>query len=114
MKLYMYVEGDGGAACYATKLAWQSSHPGQSVLHGYAASSLPTDPGTIAGTGSDNFTLVYPTLWGESNKVLIADSSEFTAGAEIALRQIVGFATDADNSYQNTSCGWTLHFVAEM
>ena len=114
MNLYMYVEGDGGVACDATKLAWQSSHPGGSVLRGYAVSPLPTDPGTIAGDGDTNFTLVYPNLWGETHKVLIAPADEFGPGDEIALRQVVGFATDADNSYQDTSCKWTLHFVAEM
>ena len=113
MDLYMYLEGDRGAACDATKLAWQSSHPGSSVQTWGGYSTIPTNPGTIAGIGNDNFTLVS-NLWGESNKVLIAPATEFGPAAEIALRQIVGFATDADNTYQNTSCGWTLHFVAEM
>lgn len=114
MNLYMYLEGDGGAACHATKLAWQSSHPGSSVQTWGGYSTIPTNPGDITGAGDGNFTLVYPNLWGETNKVLIAPATEFGPDAEIALRQVVGFATDADNSYQDTSCKWTLHFVAEM
>lgn len=114
MNLYMYLEGDGGAACYATKLAWQSSHPGSSVDPAWGGyTSIPANPGTITGAGDTNFALVYPNIWGESNKVLIAPSAQFGPGVEIALRQVVGFATDADNSYQGTSCAWTLHFVAE-
>ena len=114
MKLYMYLEGDGGDACYATKLAWQSSHLGSSVQSWGGYSTIPANPGTIAGDGDTNFKLVYPTLWGESNRVLIAPAAEFGPDAKIAVRQVVGFATDADNSYQDTSCKWTLHFVAEM
>lgn len=122
LDLYMYVQGVGGTACTATKIAWQSSHPGQGVLHGYPASPFPPvlSPGKIDGTGSSfNFRNVYSAgdvydnLWSINNKVLIADSDEFEPHNEIALRQIVGFATDADNSYQGKSCEWTLYFVAE-
>jgi hypothetical protein len=122
LDLYMYVQGVGGTACSATKIAWQSSHPGQGVLHGYPAIPFPPvlNPGKIDGSdSSDNFRNVYSAgdvylnLWGVDNKVLIADASEFQPHAEIALRQIVGFATDANNSYQGKSCEWTLYFVAE-
>jgi hypothetical protein len=121
LNLYMYVEGIGGAACSATKIAWQSSRPGNGVLNGYSATPFPPvlNPGQIDGTDSSlNFTNIYSAsnvtnLWGIDNKVLIADSADFENGDKVALRQIVGFATDADNSYQGTSCEWTLKFVAE-
>lgn len=89
---------------------------------GYAPfpAPIPSNPGDIDGTGSDtNFTNVYSAgnvytnLWGIGNKVLIADAADFGPGDEVALRQVVGFADDAPNALQGTTCGWTLHFVAE-
>lgn len=119
LELYMYVEGAGGAACAATKIAWQASHPGNAPFAGYT--TIPTTPGNVDGAGtpatSNNFRLVYSgsylNFWGIGNKVLIAPASEFGPNQEVALRQVVGFANDADNSLQGTGCQWTLYFVAQ-
>lgn len=117
LDLYMYLGGTGGTACSAMKLAWQSSHPNNGVIDGYT--SVPTDPGDVDEDGDNNFDLVYSPLpdtglWGVGNKVLIAPADEFEHNEQVALRQVVGLATDAANSLQGQSCAWTLYFVAEV
>ncbi|MFA4999138.1 MAG: hypothetical protein WC519_00095 [Parcubacteria group bacterium] len=116
LDLYMYLDGSGDA-CYVTKLAWQSSvlNTGP-VLYGYASSPTPapSHPGKMDGSDTDsNFTVMYPNLWGVSNKVKIADAANFGPGTTIAMRQIIGLATDADNGYQGKACDWSVYFVGE-
>ncbi|MFA4999678.1 MAG: hypothetical protein WC519_03070 [Parcubacteria group bacterium] len=133
MDLYMYVGGAGGSACSAAKLAWQSSNPGGSVLKGYQAEAWPTSAGLMSQTSgvkgaTGNFTLIYnndnpvlSNLWGAGNRVKIADAANFQpddgvtgfGNDTIAVRQVLGFATDAPNNLQGTSCNWTLYFVGE-
>lgn len=113
LDLYMYVSDVVGPACDATKLAWQSSTAGGGpVWFGYTPGNEPELVGTIAGAGDTNFALLS-TLEGEGSKVLISDSANFEPGEVIAMRQIVGFADDADQSLHAGGCTWTLNFVGE-
>ncbi len=119
LDLYMYLSGAGGAACSATKLGWESLHPFGVHVAGYTSPAVPTDPGDVAASGSENFTLIYSAgnthtnLWGAANRVLVAPASEFGNGDEVAMRQVVGLANDAANNLQGQSCVWTLNFVGE-
>lgn len=112
LDLYMYLEPVAGT-CTATKLAWRSGVAGSGIFdYGYLGAE-PTNVGTKAGAGDDNFELVGA-LAGVANHVMVADSTKFVPGAVIALQEIAGIATDADYPADAGTCEWTEVFVGTL
>ena len=120
LDLYMYFELTGGnpGACEATQIAWQSSQPNSvNVLGGYAIGAEPNAATTIAAAdaASTNGGLSTVTNYaGIANAVKIADDSYFAPDAEVAVRQIAAFATDADYPDHSGSCTWNEVFVGTL
>ncbi len=117
LDLYMYFKNVSGAACAATKVAWQSSEPNSvNVLGGYAIGNEPDEAGEIADPANpDAGELALVSAYaGPANAVKIADADYFVKGAEVAVRQIVAFATDAPNNLQGKNCIWKEVFVGTL
>lgn len=118
LDLWMYFEiTENSGSCNATNIAWQSSvSGGGSVIAGYPAGPVPTNPGDIWATGASfNFQTLksLAPAWGGA-PVKIASSTDFGNGAVIAVRQIAGFANNADYGANSGNCGWTEHFVGTL
>jgi len=116
--MYFVLTSGNPGSCDATQIAWQSSQPNSSnVLGGYAVGSEPSAATTIAvaDAASINGGLSTVTNYnGISGAVKVADDSYFVPGAEVAVRQIAAFATDADYGLHSGSCTWDEVFVGTL
>lgn len=120
LDLFMYWDAvtpsGAGNPCLMTKVAWQGAQAGTGVgLTGYPAGVPPT----VVGASTDpagplgSFALLSVNT-GYANKVKIADDAIFGPGASVSMRQVAGFATDADYPANAGTCGWTTWFVGEL
>lgn len=117
LDLYMYFDNIVGDACDATKIAWQSSQPNSTtILGGYAIGSEPTVAGLIGDMSDPDLgeLSLVGAYAGVGNAVKIADDSYFVNGAQVALRQISAFASDASYPDHAGSCTWDEIFVATL
>ncbi len=126
LDLWFYIDPVSGnpGACDATKIAWRASTPGDGsnwMGYGTAIDNTTYETGSSVGNVGDagdpdngTFTLVSA-FYGAANAVKIADGSNgFGPGEVIAMRQMGGFAEDADYGLHNGECAWTEVFVGTL
>ncbi|HMO78497.1 MAG TPA: hypothetical protein PKD95_04875 [Candidatus Paceibacterota bacterium] len=104
LNVFMYVTGADPITCASTKIAYQASLPNSATIYnGYFPYSQLVNPEV------PQFHFLSAVTQGTPLPIV----NNLAPGATVAVRTVAALATNADNSLQNTTCGWSQVYYGE-